>query len=84
MDEMVVMESLDLEDYQAGMARWGHRGRKVTWENRDHLDPAVEDLFMLGGVEPSAPIQQELNLSKMEELLEATTPILVVVVTISA
>ena len=70
MDEMVVMESLDLEDLQAGMARWDHRERKVTWENRDVLDPGVEESLMSGGVELPAQTQQELNLSMLEELLD--------------
>ena len=57
--------------------------RKVTWENRDLHDPAVEESLTSGGVELSAQTQMALNLSTKEELLEATTPILVVVVTIS-
>ena len=40
---MVVMESLDLVEFQVGMAKWDYRGRKVTRENRDLLDPAVEE-----------------------------------------
>ena len=70
MDEMVVMESLDLEDLQAGMARWRLKVRKVTWENRDLLDPGLEESLMSGGVELPAQTQQELNLSMLEELLE--------------
>ena len=61
MDKMVVMESLDLEDLQAGMARWElkvRKVRKVTHESRDLLDPAVEELLLLG---ESAQTQQELN-----------------------
>ena len=72
MDEMVVMESLDLEDFKAGMARWGHRGRKVTWENRDLLDPGLEESLMSGGVELPVQIQMELNLSMLDELLDLT------------
>ena len=53
MDEMVVMESLDLEDLQARMVRWDH---KVTWENRDLLDLAVEESLMSGG-----PAQTQQN-----------------------
>ena len=67
MDEMVVMESLDLEDYKAEMARWGHG------VNRDLLDPGVEESLMSGGVELPAQIRMELNLSILEELLEVTS-----------
>ena len=49
-DEMVVMENLDFKDFKAGMERWDHRGRKVTWENRDLLDPGLEESLMSGGV----------------------------------
>ena len=50
---MIVMESLDLEDLQAGMARWDH---KVTWENGDLLNPAVEESLTSGG-----PAQTQQN-----------------------
>ena len=73
MDEMVVMESLDLVDLKAGMARWDHRGRKVTWENVDLLDPGVQESLMSVGVELPARTQMELNLSMLDELLEVTT-----------
>ena len=76
MDKMVVMKSLDLEDLKAGMARWDHRGRKVTWENRDLLDPAVEESLMSGGVELPAQIQQELNLYVDVHSMSACVPIL--------
>ena len=58
--------------------------RQEPLAHRDFLDPEVEDLLTSGGVELSAPTQMALNLSTKEELLEATTPILVVVATISA
>ena len=69
MDEMVVMENLDLVDFQAAaeIAMWG---QKVTRENRDLLDPAVEESLMSGGVELPAQIQMELNLSTLDKLLE--------------
>ena len=72
MDEMVVMESLDLVDSKAGMARWDYRGRKVTWENRDLLDQGLEESLISGGVELPAQTQQELNLSILDELLDLT------------
>ena len=49
------MESLDLEDIQAGMARWGLKERKVTWENRDLLDPGLEESLISGGVGTTCP-----------------------------
>ena len=69
MDEMVVMENLDLVDFQAAaeLAMWE---QKVTWENRDLLDPGVEESLMSGGVEPPAQTQQELNLFMLDKLLE--------------
>ena len=67
MDEMVVMEILDLVDLQAEMAM---TDQKVTWENRDLLDPGVEESLMSGGVEPLAQTQLELNLSMLDEPLD--------------
>ena len=80
MDEMVVMESQDLEDFQAGMERMV---RQEPLDHRDLLDPVVEESLMPGGVELSAQTQMALNLSTKEELLEPNTLMLVVVVTIS-
>ena len=37
----------------------------MTWENRDLLDPAVEESLMSGGVELPAQTQLELNLSSI-------------------
>ena len=66
------------------MERMDYEVRQEPLDHWDLLDPAVEDLLTSGGVEPSAQTQMALNLSTKEELLEATTPILVVVATISA
>ena len=65
MDGTVVMENLDLVDFQAAVeiAMWG---QKVTWENRDPLDPGVEE----------AQIQMELNLSMLDKLLKLSFNIL--------
>ena len=84
MDEVVVMESLDLEDFQAGMERMKQEVRQEPLDHRDLLDPAVEVSLMSGGVELPAQTQMALNLSTKEELLEAFGLILVVVVTVSA
>ena len=51
MDEMVVMESLDLEDFKAGMERMDYEVRQEPLDHRGLLDPAVEDLLTSGGVE---------------------------------
>ena len=46
MDEMVVMDSLDLEDQLAGMVSMERKERLEPLDHRDLLDPAVVGSLM--------------------------------------
>ena len=63
MDEMVVMESLDLEVLLAS------REREEGLELREFQAPAVGESPTSGGVEPPAPTPPELNWCTQAELL---------------
>ena len=84
MVEMVVMESLGLEEFQAGRVRTERGERKETLEHRVLLDPGVGGSLTSGGAEPPAQTQRELNSSTLEEPQEANIRILVVAVTTNA
>ena len=58
MVETVSMESMDLEDFQAGTA---------GTERKETLDPGVGGSLTSGGAEPPAQTQWELNLSTLEQ-----------------
>ena len=73
MVETVLMESMDLEDFQAGTAgterketldRWE---KKETLEHRALLDRGVGGSLTSGGAEPPAQTQWELNASTLEQ-----------------
>ena len=67
MVETVVMESLGLEDFQAGTARTERGERKETLEHRALLDRGVGGSLTSGGAEPPAQTQRELNSSTLEQ-----------------
>ena len=58
---MVVMESQDPVDCQAGMARMERWDQQDLLEHRGHLDPGVGEPLTSGGAEPLAQTQRELN-----------------------
>ena len=67
MVEMVLMESMDLEDFQAGTAGMERGERKETLEHRGLMDRGVGGSLTSGGAEPPAQTQRELNSSTLEQ-----------------
>ena len=67
MVEMVLMESMGLEDFQAGTAGKEIKGLKETLEHRALLDPGVGGSLTSGGAKPPAQTRRELNSSTLEQ-----------------
>ena len=77
------MESLGLEDFQAGTARMERGEKKETLEHRALLDPGVGGSLTSGGAEQPAQTQRELNSSTLEQPRELNIARQVEQVTIS-